>query len=196
MENKEEEKPKMFVGFCRLAIVDSDGLGRKVKGCAIESPLHLEIGELNESVLSCHFPRNDTIEFLRMNNDDNEYLGGCLCIGPSLKADEHINPNKILCKLENANCKKMLCQSSAVQENSSVCIFKTKAVMPFVKNAYDKLLDVNIYTHEVKFQTRVVKLEVKIPEDMYKEWKEYYETVSKFEKDKEKDKNEKNDNDK
>eukprot|EP00921_Rhytidocystis_pertsovi_P002731 GHVQ01004649.1.p1 GENE.GHVQ01004649.1~~GHVQ01004649.1.p1 ORF type:complete len:208 (+),score=26.13 GHVQ01004649.1:208-831(+) len=185
METPENKISRPFVGFVRLGLVDGDGLGKHLKGCAIEGPIHMSKTD-DHVVLTSHFSKSDPVHFLRLGFDDTELLTGRWCIGSHRKADEHLNPNKTICYLETVTCKKL--NTELNEQEGGTGILKCSVVIPFLTDPYDRTAEVLVYTHDYKLTTRIFKVEVKIPQKNYEEWEQYYDAIKEFEKAEKKDK--------
>lgn len=68
---KAELKP--FVGYCRLEIVDSDGIPKKTVGTRYQVPIQKTEKDDNVEIVAL-FPPRDPVNFLRMANDSSEIL--------------------------------------------------------------------------------------------------------------------------
>lgn len=180
---------KPFVGYCRLALVDTDGLPKLLKGCNVECPLHLQEREVPEKgtvkVLTACLSREDPIDFLRLGFDDTELLTGRWVIGSLRKTDEHVNPNRVICSLETIPCNKL---STLLNETSSSGRVSCQATMRMLPDAFDRPVEVTLHTVDYKLTTRVVKIEVTIPNDMFEEWRVYHDALKEYEKENDKDK--------
>lgn len=74
IENNEDEKPKVFVGFCRLEIVDSDGLPKRTNGCSYQVPIHkTETLDGNLEFIAL-FPPRDPVHLFRLTSESSEVL--------------------------------------------------------------------------------------------------------------------------
>eukprot|EP00922_Rhytidocystis_sp_ex-Travisia-forbesii_P043162 GHVS01064467.1.p1 GENE.GHVS01064467.1~~GHVS01064467.1.p1 ORF type:complete len:208 (+),score=28.49 GHVS01064467.1:64-687(+) len=186
---KESDEEKPFVGFCRLSLVDQDGLGKQTKGTGIETALHM-VKEDSGRLFVAELSKTDPIYFLRLGFDEAEFLTGGWHIGSQRKAGEHVNPNRMICNLQTVSGKKL--NDMLDSDTCSNGVLKCSAVLPFIAKPYERPVDVFLHTYDYKLTTRIVKIEIRIPEDIYQEWDKYYKALKEFEKedkaDKDKDK--------
>ncbi|PHJ24946.1 hypothetical protein CSUI_001210 [Cystoisospora suis] len=172
-----------FVGYCRAFVVDSDGLQRKTKGSRVEAPLHMR-AEGNKKIFSAYFPAKDPVVMLKLQAEQQEYVYGKMWAGTICKPDENPNNNRLLCVIEGQNCKKLSDEVDGSPDNFCKC----KAYMPFLVDCYSKPLDARMTTVDEKFVTKLVKVEVEIPDDLYADWLKYYQTLKRVEKEDDDDK--------
>eukprot|EP00922_Rhytidocystis_sp_ex-Travisia-forbesii_P043165 GHVS01064470.1.p1 GENE.GHVS01064470.1~~GHVS01064470.1.p1 ORF type:complete len:128 (+),score=13.97 GHVS01064470.1:158-541(+) len=107
---KESEEEKPFVGFCRLILVDQDGLGKQTKGTGMETALHM-VKEESGRLFVAELSKDDPIYFLRVGFNESEFLTGGWHIGSQRKAGEHANPNRTICSLQTVSGKTCVHQS-------------------------------------------------------------------------------------
>ncbi|EPR58321.1 hypothetical protein TGPRC2_211030 [Toxoplasma gondii TgCatPRC2] len=163
-----------FVGYCRIFVVDNDGLQRKTKGSRVEAPLHMRV-ENGKRIFSAYFPPKDPVTMLKIQSDEQEFIYGKLWVGTICKPEENPNTNRLLCVIQGQNCKRL----SEEVDSSPDSTCKCKAYMPFLPECYSKPVDVRLTTADEKFVTKLVKLEVEVPDEMYEPWMRYYKTLKK-----------------
>lgn len=182
-KKKEEEKPKIFVGFARLYVVDSDGLTRKTNGSCIEAPLHLRRagsdGESGDFVFSAHFPPKDPIHLLKVTSEQSSYLCGLSWMGPCGKHDEPPSPNRTLLVLEATPCSKL-------DDEASSCT--VTGHLPFLPSCYDHSIPVLLTLRSERFTCRVTSMSFELSQEVYEKWTMYFDSLKAFDKDKDGDK--------
>uniref|UniRef100_A0A7S1APT1 Uncharacterized protein n=1 Tax=Noctiluca scintillans TaxID=2966 RepID=A0A7S1APT1_NOCSC len=158
-----DEDDQNVCGFVTLQTLDSDGYAKKTKGTAIEAPFHL-VSSGEEIVLEANFPAN-ALFFLQISNEDN-YLFGRWWIG-----DATWSKTNQLCQVVPLRHKDIV---KALEKDGSGT-FTAGAEVPFLPRCSDseRLVRVNIETQEVKYVTKVVRVSVVIPKDLWNEWKQY-----------------------
>lgn len=188
-KDDKSDLPKLFVGCCRLALVDSDGHERPLRGCAIEAPIH-ESTEEGHRVLVSDFPDSDPLDYFAVPQSDNQFLKGVWWVGAARKSpSDHINPNRVICKLVNTSTVTVLSNMPDGQSK-----FTLKALVPFIPDCKKKPVQVTFTTTEYRLSTRVSRVEVRIPEEVYTLWEKYFKAIKDFEKeDKDKDEEKKDD---
>ncbi|PFH32312.1 hypothetical protein BESB_016300 [Besnoitia besnoiti] len=167
-----------FVGYCRVFVVDNDGLQRKTKGSRVEAPVHMR-AEGGKRIFTAYFPPKDPVTMLKLQSDEQEFVYGKVWVGAFCKPEENPNTNRLLFVLQGQNCKRLAEEVDASSDSTCTC----KAFMPFLEDCYSKPVEARLTTADEKFVTKLVKLEVEVTDDVYEQWLRYYRTLKTVDKD-------------
>lgn len=154
-----------FCGFVRLHIVDQDGLARVTKGTNAEGVLHLEKSG-DGCKLVAKFPLNP-LYFLEIPNEQSLYFYGNLWYGDAKKT----STNEIG-KVIPANCKDINTQIDKTKDGKKGT-GEVNVFVPFFKDSLNRNLKMKLLTHEERFCTKVVGVEVAFTKAEWEEWKQY-----------------------
>lgn len=193
-KDQSKDKPKKFVGFCRISLTDNDGVKKWLKGSSAQAAVHETIAENGDHVFSAYFSPTDPLNFFALTNSREEFLSAVWWAGPGPK-DGKVTATSILCRLEHRDCKKI----HALATESGDGAIEATAIMPLVPNCFERTVPVMITTKQLKHELRIIKMMVTVSDTMFQEWTSYFEALKEFEKDKkdeDKDKKEEEDKDK
>lgn len=149
-----------FCGFTSLSVLDEDGYTRVVKGSATGGPLFIE-KTANGVVISASFTPNP-LHYLEVQRDAKFFVVGDIWYGDAKKS-----PTNLIGKFVPKNMDQLTSQL----ENGDVC--EVDVNLPFLKNSPSRLAKCKLTTKEVKFVTKVVKLELELSAADWAEWKQY-----------------------
>eukprot|EP00745_Piridium_sociabile_P008198 TRINITY_DN154852_c0_g1_i1.p1 TRINITY_DN154852_c0_g1~~TRINITY_DN154852_c0_g1_i1.p1 ORF type:complete len:182 (+),score=27.88 TRINITY_DN154852_c0_g1_i1:112-657(+) len=165
-----------FVGWVRLHVVDCDGLEKRVKGMNLEAPVHKSEKD-GKIVFTADMPREDPIRLLHLTGDESDLLMVRWVAGHS---ELRSSSNRLLAALNTLRVK-TACEEASSSVNEGP-LFKGTACVPFVSGAYDRQVDVRFHTKEHKLVTRIIKVELEVPIDVFQEWEAYHESLKEWEK--------------
>lgn len=147
-----------------LAILDSDGYSKKIKGSDIKGPLYMvsDGASGDPVVLEAEFAMSPLF-YIQIPNEDNQLLFGQWWIGEKPSATTLIG-----------SAIPKSCQTCHKEmEKSSSAEFTLDVEMPLLKNAASRLVKVKVTTQEQKFTTKVAKVRMEVPRDAWTEWKNH-----------------------
>lgn len=157
-----DENDENVCGFCLLQILDVDGYTKKTKGSAVEVPFHLVSTQGDAVVLEAQLALNPLF-FLQISSEEGSYLFGQWWLGDAKRS----KTNQI-CDLIPKDCHQIQKQLEGDKVD-----FVVEALVPFLRNAPSRLVQVKFTTKEQRFVTKVVSAQVTLPKDVWQEWKQY-----------------------
>eukprot|EP00746_Dinoflagellata_sp_MGD_P161351 gnl/MRDRNA2_/MRDRNA2_88452_c0_seq1.p1 gnl/MRDRNA2_/MRDRNA2_88452_c0~~gnl/MRDRNA2_/MRDRNA2_88452_c0_seq1.p1 ORF type:complete len:211 (+),score=55.76 gnl/MRDRNA2_/MRDRNA2_88452_c0_seq1:66-698(+) len=159
-----DEADEKFCGFCSLQLVDQDGYSRKTKGSNIEAPIQMVKGDGGSLKMVAEFSNNNPLFYVEVPNQDEIFMFGQIWYGSGSWGRTSQIMNFI-----PKECKKLHSQ----MEKEGKAAFTVDAEVPFITDAPSRLLKTTFETVEQRFITKVCRVTVEVPVEVWKEWKSY-----------------------
>jgi len=168
---------KTFVGYLTAYIVDEDGISRKTKGhSSIASVRHVISTEKGkERKFIAELCPNNPLNYVSVMNR-SDYLKIGWAAG---KFSSTIHPGNALARA-TISCNKIEEECDA-NENEE---FHGQAAISFIADRFnsERQADLKIGTKSIRFNRRITTLELTMPEELFKEWLDYFVAMLEWDK--------------